>query len=370
MVVDRSRHDVPASLVLKYEASPSRQLILQALEDIEMPQSKRGNVRQRGDTGDIRGMCLGMTESWFHGPLPSRNTRERPNLARLLCAFARHELPSFRFTSIQVNKDYAAELHVDKYDAGDSRIIGLGDYTGGQLWVDDGGHGGRGRVANLHGRWLGFDGNLPHKVLPFKGRRYTLVYFSKIRGCDVGATSSEHARFLLDLGFPLPQQAPRCLQYPSGEERLRVARKRFELFCAHTLRRGGAGRRVRLKLSLPGSELPATAVLSGTTPVKRLGAAVAGLECGQMQLRAGSLPLLGSDRLTCLGLSSGSALTCSSPAPRLGREEATHGTHLPSTPPRKRQRTGSPLTPSPLRRGGTTPSTSGEEPPVSKIMAV
>jgi len=36
------------------------------------------------------------------GPMPSRQTRERPNLCRLLCSFAQKELPGFHFTSIQV----------------------------------------------------------------------------------------------------------------------------------------------------------------------------------------------------------------------------------------------------------------------------
>eukprot|EP00439_Symbiodinium_sp_Y106_P033725 s692_g4.t1 len=124
-----------------------------------------------------------------------------------------------------VNKDYAAELHVDQKDAGDSRILGLGSYIGGQLWVDDASHGQRGRIADIRGRWLGFDGNLPHKVLPFSGRRYTLVYFSKLRGWSVGHNpQSPHAKLLVELGFPLPTTPPRIKELLRSEQRLYRAR--------------------------------------------------------------------------------------------------------------------------------------------------
>jgi hypothetical protein len=43
----------------------------------------------------------------------------------------------FTFTSIQVNKNYASALHVDRNNKGPSLIIGLGNYQGGQLWTYD-----------------------------------------------------------------------------------------------------------------------------------------------------------------------------------------------------------------------------------------
>ena len=39
--------------------------------------------------------------------------------------------PEFCFTSVQVNKNYASALHVDKNNCGPSLIVGLGDYSGG-----------------------------------------------------------------------------------------------------------------------------------------------------------------------------------------------------------------------------------------------
>lgn len=128
--------DCHPSMLERYSSNHERDVILQALESVTFPESSRRNVRQAHDVRPNRAMCLGMTQCYFKGPMPSRCTREYPNLARLLCAWARRELPSFEFTSIQVNKDCAAALHVDSNDAGSSYIIGLGKYVGGQLGLE------------------------------------------------------------------------------------------------------------------------------------------------------------------------------------------------------------------------------------------
>ena len=52
--------------------------------------------------------------------------------ARQLC---NDRVPYFRFTSIQFNKNYAMNKHVDSHNTGVSYIIGLGDYTGGELLI-------------------------------------------------------------------------------------------------------------------------------------------------------------------------------------------------------------------------------------------
>ena len=64
-------------------------------------------------------------------------SRRSPWLTRLLAAFCHKENPSFKFTSIQVNKNYASRPHVDRNNLGESLIIGLGNYTGGDLWTHE-----------------------------------------------------------------------------------------------------------------------------------------------------------------------------------------------------------------------------------------
>ena len=41
------------------------------------------------------------------------------------------------FGGVQVNKNYASGLHVDKNNLGPSYIVGVGDYTDGSLFVQD-----------------------------------------------------------------------------------------------------------------------------------------------------------------------------------------------------------------------------------------
>eukprot|EP00927_Polykrikos_kofoidii_P017600 TRINITY_DN18038_c0_g3_i1.p1 TRINITY_DN18038_c0_g3~~TRINITY_DN18038_c0_g3_i1.p1 ORF type:complete len:869 (+),score=174.94 TRINITY_DN18038_c0_g3_i1:308-2608(+) len=242
-----------------------------------MPESKRQNVRHRGSVNPIHGICLGMTSA-YSGPVPSTWTRKMPNLSKLLCDFIRHEKPGFHFTSIQINKDYGAALHVDKNNAGTSVIIGFGPYTGGELWIDDGSS--TGRAVDLHGRWLTFDGTQPHAVLPFVGRRYTLVFFTRSLGSggEVGENpSSPFAKCLLSLGFALPPKAP-----PPDTEKpddlLAQATRRLALFCANAAQLGGANR-LRLRLREPSGRILEVAV-APTAPLRRLMEAVARLSQG------------------------------------------------------------------------------------------
>ncbi len=47
-----------------------------------------------------------------------------------------HEIsPRFRYTTMQLNKDFHCSLQVDKNNDGPSFIIGLGDYSGRELWI-------------------------------------------------------------------------------------------------------------------------------------------------------------------------------------------------------------------------------------------
>ena len=87
--------------------------------------------------------------------------------------------PDFKFTTIQYNKNMRAARHVDGRNVGISYIVGLGDYTGGDLIIYDNAKNPTGAVRNdLQGNFLSFNGSkYLHEVAPFKGERYTLVFF-------------------------------------------------------------------------------------------------------------------------------------------------------------------------------------------------
>ncbi|CAJ1446524.1 unnamed protein product [Effrenium voratum] len=302
--------------------------VLQALEAEDIPESFRKNVREEGDTRKVQGMCLGVTSHWTKGATVSAATRLRPALTALLCRFARQELAGFEFTSIQVNKDYKAAMHVDKNNLGPSFILGLGDYSGGWLWIDDGSN--LGHAKNIRRRWFKFDGTKPHCVTPFCGRRYTLVFFTYSNPQMVTSLSEKEESRLCQLGFPLPAEAARCKnliresptrvcrclpssrphgQFPAA---LRVQKalhtyKRFELEVA---RRGGLGRRPqRVQVGLRQLEV----MVEPSMPVYMLSTALSQSDeetLGKKRKRpgetaplfAGSLKLLGTDRLKRLGL--------------------------------------------------------------------
>eukprot|EP00811_Abedinium_folium_P028413 NODE_4396_length_1897_cov_4.832768.p1 GENE.NODE_4396_length_1897_cov_4.832768~~NODE_4396_length_1897_cov_4.832768.p1 ORF type:complete len:541 (-),score=79.15 NODE_4396_length_1897_cov_4.832768:168-1790(-) len=308
--------DIDSDVLERYIRTHDRSLVLQGLNSVTFPLSKRRNVMKRGVVKPIYGMCLGMTECWYTGPVMSRPSRERPMLAKLICALARHEMPGFTFTSVQLNKNYAAALHVDKNDAGHSAIIGLGDYTGGQLWLDSVPNGvaiapmaaskvSSGAAIDIRGRWSVFDGNMPHCVLPFRGQRYTIIYFTRLRGGDVGENPSRSfmGRRLLELGFALPPVAPPAPDHPPADERLAAAHGRRAAFCSRRKQRGGPSRIQLLFRDQRHGSIVRLSVRRGEPLLRSIREALAPqLGKGILHLGIGSLPLLSEDSPEGLGL--------------------------------------------------------------------
>ncbi|CAK0792287.1 unnamed protein product, partial [Prorocentrum cordatum] len=73
--------DVDSAVVERYRAGFSRDVILEALEGVAFPESSRRNVRRKGDSGPMYGMCLGMTECYTGGPRPqTRAVRRRTSV--------------------------------------------------------------------------------------------------------------------------------------------------------------------------------------------------------------------------------------------------------------------------------------------------
>jgi hypothetical protein len=102
---------------------------------------------------------------------PSQWNKKFPNLYRLLKKFIAETHPDFKYTTIQVNKNLECLPHIDKNNVGDSYIIALGDFIGGELTIE-------GQNYNIRNRWKRFDGRKAHWVEPFEGERYSLVFFT------------------------------------------------------------------------------------------------------------------------------------------------------------------------------------------------
>ena len=73
---------------------------------------------------------------------------------------------------LNIYQNFAGALHVDGSNLGPSLIVGLGSYSGGELYVH-----GRGKL-NIRYQCSEFDGNEPHATCPFEGERFTVIYFT------------------------------------------------------------------------------------------------------------------------------------------------------------------------------------------------
>ena len=99
--------------------------------------------------------------------LPARANTHFPTVWKLLQSAA----GDFEYTSVIVNKNKQMNPHRDGKNAGESLIFAVGDYTGGELVIE-------GKKYDIKNNPMRFDGRRQtHWVAPFKGTRYSVVYF-------------------------------------------------------------------------------------------------------------------------------------------------------------------------------------------------
>lgn len=160
------------------------------------PKQDRDNIvsKPKGKTDQEffarnQGLVLGKINSWSKtkdgrsGIINSKKT-DTPKYKELFeeaSKLMKQHNPSFKFSSIQINKDQKTIKHKDGRNVGKSYIIGLGDYTGGEvrLYNPDGkGY----KDINIKNRWATFNGSeLEHETTPFKGTRYSLVFYNIVK---------------------------------------------------------------------------------------------------------------------------------------------------------------------------------------------
>ena len=164
----------------------------------------------------------GITQATFRFPLAVKalmvlaSTREGP------CA-------DEGFLSAQVNCGISLPVHKDKNNHGETWLIGLGDYTGGRLWIESpcGQHPPpviarkwqeslRGDLVDVRNKWYRFDPRCYHAVEPVEsGRRVSVALFSPRSWKRI----PPHALCeLQDLGFhPLRAAGAMSLDQPKVE---------------------------------------------------------------------------------------------------------------------------------------------------------
>jgi hypothetical protein len=100
----------------------------------------------------------------------------KPYIIEYLREFGKYHFPNFEFTDIQVNYNWKSPAHFDKGNLGTSMIIGLGDYTGGELCIEkeDGTE-----TVDIHDTPYKFDGaKFKHWTNDYTGNRMSVVFYS------------------------------------------------------------------------------------------------------------------------------------------------------------------------------------------------
>jgi hypothetical protein len=154
--------------------------MLKMLRETDFPKNKgRTNILNKGQTHSLS-MVLGKVRKLYTkkelSKVPSRHNEKYPELLKAGKALLKAHDPKYRFEAMTVNKNQKAASHTDVNNVGTSYIIGMGNYTGGQLIFTDkdspyyGSH-------NIKNKWLKFVGDTPHHVAPFTGERYSLVFY-------------------------------------------------------------------------------------------------------------------------------------------------------------------------------------------------
>ena len=84
---------------------------------------------------------------------------------------------TFKYSTIQYNSNIQCAKHIDNNNVGESIIVGLGDYEGGELIVFD--KDDKPRYIDIKNRFYKFNGSqYYHATNDFTGNRVTMVFFN------------------------------------------------------------------------------------------------------------------------------------------------------------------------------------------------
>ncbi len=156
----------------------------EALDSIDFPLSSSRHNIMRGGVAK-QGFVLGRVRTWGGGlqydprqfrPSRKTTTNKYKGIWELGKKLMNTHDPNFKWTSIQFNKNNRTAKHKDANNVGESYMLGLGNYTGGDLLIFDE-DGKNPKQVNTKG-WIKFNGSIyPHETMPFTGNRYTLVFY-------------------------------------------------------------------------------------------------------------------------------------------------------------------------------------------------
>ena len=139
--------------------------------------------RKNASDGGCDSMSLGMVNRFEHGQYgkfgfyPSVNNYKYPHLFELLTTLA--NLIDFKCTTFCINRNFQCKIHRDRVNEGESIIVGLGPYKGGEFIIknDDEQH--TRHHFDIRNKFFQFDGTFYlHGTMPFQGERYSIIMYT------------------------------------------------------------------------------------------------------------------------------------------------------------------------------------------------
>jgi len=105
----------------------------------------------------------------------SKAQTDYPYLMGVAQEFRDLYFPHFQFSHLMLNKNYPVDWHFDKANVGDSYIIAVGDFEGGETELEINGEV---HKKDTHNKPFCFNGSIiKHRCGEFTGERYAVVFF-------------------------------------------------------------------------------------------------------------------------------------------------------------------------------------------------
>ena len=161
------------------------------LEKTKIPKIEGKRKDEKRTRGDLLGynaytMTFGCGNRRGLGTGEFSTNARHPELFDLCIKYGNHICPKgFQYQAITINKNMKAKKHKDGSNNGMSVINGLGDFTGGGLFVYPNSKAKKPELYDLKNHILVFNGaKLAHRTDTYKGTRYTLIFYSQKSKCE------------------------------------------------------------------------------------------------------------------------------------------------------------------------------------------
>lgn len=182
-------YTVPLRNVEEYNKAKDKLLgLLKTMTVPKIPKSRMYNgkmiVQRDMIIGNIgRTVTFGFGRTRTKGYAQFAANAKYPEVLAALVEFGNRVVPlGWEYNAITLNHNVLAKKHIDSFNVGNSIIVGIGEYTGGELSIftpDDTEH----VSYSIKDTPVMFNGAVhPHETKPFEGERFTIIYYRQDKG--------------------------------------------------------------------------------------------------------------------------------------------------------------------------------------------